>query len=58
MFVKCFMVAVIFVAVLHVHTLNIKAVLAVTRSIAYPQLVCIYSFYSILVLVNLHLSVS
>ena len=36
---------------------NIKAVLAVTRSTAYTLLLCVYSFYRILILVNLCLSI-
>ena len=37
--------------------LNIRAVLAVTRSITYPSLPCVHSFHSILIVVDLGLSV-
>ena len=44
MFVHCITVEVIFIVRSHMYALNIKAVLAVTRSITYTLLFCIYSF--------------
>ena len=49
MFFHCFIVTVDFVA----HTLSSKVVLAVTRSIAYPLLFCVYSLNNVFIPVNL-----
>ena len=47
--ILCLMVATIFVVASHKHALNIKAVLAVTSSIAYLLLLYVYSFHSVLI---------
>lgn len=54
MFAHCIIVAVV---IPHIDILNIKAFLAVTRSIEYLMLKCVYSFYNVLILVNVCLSV-
>lgn len=44
MFVYCIIAAVIYVMMLHMHTLNMKAVMAVTSNIIYPLLFIVTAF--------------
>lgn len=60
----CFSVCTLFngdnyflLVMLHVYVSNIKAVLAITKNIAYSLLICVYSVHNVLILVNLDLSV-
>ena len=55
--VYCFMVTVIFGVTLHIHVHTVKAVLAVSRSIGYLLLLCVYCFHNIQILINLCLYV-
>lgn len=56
LYVCCFVVGVIFAVISHVHALNIKAVLAVTRSNEYSLVA--YSTHKILIPVDVFLSLS
>ena len=47
------MVLAIFIVMSHLHALNIKAFLAVTRSTTYWELFCVHCFHSGLILGNL-----
>ena len=52
-FVQRFMAVVSFVVTSHIHTLNIKAVLAFTIRITCLLRFCVYSFHNVLIPVNL-----
>ena len=56
MFINTFMLAIIFIVTLYMNALNIKAVLTVTRSITDPQLFYVNDFHTVLIPVDLCLT--